>query len=105
MPTTIASRARSASASHCQARAIQRERPYQMRTAAADPQVPGPGRSLPRPKNVAITLAHNGAGTRAGAVCVVFTSVFVGIIRRAIYAVGNVLHWRSDHILSAGPFA
>jgi hypothetical protein len=34
-------------------------------TVAADPQVPGPGRSLPIPKNVATSVAHSGVGSSA----------------------------------------
>ena len=30
------------------------------KTVAADPQLPGPGRSLPIPKNVATSVAHSG---------------------------------------------
>ena len=33
-----------------------------MRAARAEAHVPGPGRSLPIPKNVATVVAHNGAG-------------------------------------------
>ena len=73
-----------------------------MSTAAAEPHVPGPGRSLPTPKNVAIVDAHAGAGDFA-AEGSEFTSVFVGIIR--VDAVGYVLYRRRDHIFSAGPFA
>jgi len=39
--------------------------PAHNKTAAADAQLPGPGRSRPIPKNVATSVAHNGVGSSA----------------------------------------
>jgi len=38
-------------------------------TVTADPQVPGPGRSRPIPKNVATKVAHNGVRRDAPGTC------------------------------------
>src|SRR5580704_2360533 len=52
-------------------------RSHHSSAAASDPQVPGPGRSRPAPKNVATIVAHLGADELVAAVSVGF---LVGVI-------------------------
>jgi hypothetical protein len=82
-----------------------------MSTAAADPQVPGPGLNRPAPKKVAMTVAQGGAAAseRLGGVSMISLlaiSVFISAVTGTLYfAVVRILHWRRDDVLSAGPFA
>jgi hypothetical protein len=61
MPIAIAIAAMAASTKGCSARDRAEAVAAQIKRAAADPHVPGPGPSVPMPKNVAVRNAHNGA--------------------------------------------
>ena len=73
--------------------ASQRASSHHRRTVAAEPQVPGPGCKRPTPKNVAISVAQEGArgGTVAG-------QLALGRWRRRRYAVG-VARFQSGRLL------
>ncbi len=106
----------------CHAGAIQRARSHHRRTVAAEPQVPGPGRKRPMPKNVATSVAQRSAGRDAGGTPALRRALGVaarhrlGWRQRRRLAVRHpvltifiafdlaVLHRRRDHIRAAGPF-
>ena len=62
MPAAIAAAASRTGAIGCQPTGIPRLTAHHSRTVAADAQLPGPGRSRPVPKNVAMSVAQAGAG-------------------------------------------
>src|SRR5215472_3439843 len=80
---------------------------------ASDPQVPGPGLSRPVPKNVAITRAQVGAGTRVALLPVARSGVtgltlfVIGVSRFGswIKVLVGVFEWGRDHILAARPLS
>ncbi len=75
---------------------------HQSSPVASAPQVPGPGRSRPAPKNVATSVAHRGAEERGAAGSV----WLLAMPFRIAEIVGlRVVQWRRNHIGSAGPFA
>ena len=86
-------------------------RKNQIRTAAADPQVPGPGRIRPIPKTGAINAAQSGAGRLGEVLVAAWISVIIfarrlGPALRLIQKfVFHIEHRRRDHILAARPFA
>jgi len=111
MPIATATTANPARTPGCQCVGIHLANVNQMSTAAADPQVPGPGLNRPAPKKVATIVAQSGAAAsgRRGDVSrisLLAMSVFISAVTETLYfAVVGVLHWRGDDVLSAGPFA
>jgi len=110
MPIATATAANPARTPGCHGTGIHLANVNQMSTAAADPQVPGPGRNRPAPKKEAMTVAQSGA---AASVCPGISvisffgiSVFISRVTGTLdFAVVGVLHWRRNDVLSAGPLA
>ena len=61
MPMRTAAVAKKTAAAVCQLGLIQRLSSHQSKTVAAEPQLPGPGRSSPVPKKVATSFDQSGA--------------------------------------------
>src|SRR5579864_2970852 len=87
-----------------------RESTAQSSTVASDPQVPGPGRRRPAPKNVATSVAQSGADCLPGARSAaarpgIAASLVIGILWRGVgqELVLRVADGRRNHILPAGP--
>ena len=110
MPIATATAANPARTPGCHGTGIHLANVNQMSTAAADPQVPGPGRNRPAPKKVAITVAQSGAAASVSEGISVISffgiSVFISRVTGTLdFAVVGVLHWRRNDVLSAGPLA
>ena len=116
MPTAIASTAsrilsgrRSDSGKYC-------AKPAHSNTVAVDPHVPGPGRMVPTPKNVATSHDHKGPRVLAGTAASVWL-VSIVIVNRTAAAPGRrrtfsvirlaagfrVVHGRRDHVSATRP--
>jgi hypothetical protein len=112
IPAAIATNASANKTMPCHDIGTALARKNQIRAAAADPQVPGPGRIRPIPKTGAINAAQSGAG-RLGEVLVaawisviIFAAGRLGPARRLIQKfVFHIEHRRRDHVLVARPFA
>jgi len=106
MPIATATAVNPARTPGCQFAGIHLANVHQMSTAAADPHVPGPGRSRPAPKKVATRVAQSGAGGSARRSHISVGSLFIASVANILdFRVVGVLHWRGDDILSASPFA
>src|ERR1700690_1246810 len=106
MPKPTATAARPARTPVCQTTGIHRASPNQISAAAADPQVPGPGRIFPAPKNVATRVAQSGAGATACPSEIPVISLIISCVAKLLnFDVVGILHRRGYDILSAGPFA
>jgi hypothetical protein len=99
-PIAIVRTARENATGGCQPGEIQRARSHHKRTVAAEAQLPGPGRSRPTPKKVAMRLAQS--GVRAWAVSLAPSGFFIRILG---YALGGFRQRRRDYIGATGPFA
>ena len=124
MATTIA--ASNATVAGCQCNGTQRLASHQRSTVAAEAQLPGPGRNLPIPKNVAMSVMRwprrprplpvpNGVegskerlvrSSNPCPVCFSLLELLWSLSWRALFhRFADVLHRRRDHIRSTGPLA
>jgi hypothetical protein len=82
--------------------------PAQINMAAADPQVPGAGPSVPMPKKVATRKAQS-AGRPVSALPASAFGISVFVVKmpmlRVFHFVGNVFHRRCYDVLTARPLA
>jgi len=104
IPVAIVSNARPTNTTHWKGTGVHRATIAQIRSAAADPQVPGPGRSRPAPKNVA-SVDQSGAVLTAGVLSAVTSLIFILPGTGMLEQVTDVLHRRGYYVLSTGPFA
>src|SRR5271165_93761 len=77
-------------------------RAHHNRTAASDPQVPGPGRKRPAPKKVAMSVAQRGAGLADTAGSVGLFAMLIGIARLNFL---RIVQRGGDHVRTACPLA
>ena len=104
IPTATARPARRHAIMDCHCGSSQRVRSHQSSTVADEAQVPGPGRIRPIPKNVATSVAHRGAGARAGGTALrskVLLALFFGII--FAFRIAYIQQRRRDYIRATGP--
>jgi hypothetical protein len=81
---------------------------HQSRTVATEAQVPGPGRSIPIPKNVPMIHAQLVCPNAAEAVLVALLFITIRLGKRAfVYFFEHlwIKYGRADAVCTAGPFA